>query len=103
MRWVEVLQQHGYQVQAEEGTDIDPFLWLAQQAQAAQARGEPVTTISAKANSPEYSAVGFLVTITCPQDERSINLAGEIAFRKALELTNDGALAAGVQPLRSMG
>ena len=100
MKWIQVLRRHGYEVEAPEGSDIDPFLWLAQQAKEAQERGEPVTTVSSKVNSPEYSVVGFLVTITCPQDERSINLAGEIAFRKTLELTNDGASVTGVQPLQ---
>lgn len=100
MRWREVLERHGYTVQ--EGVEPDPFLFLAQQAKEAQERGEPITTVSAKANSPEYSVVGFHVTITCPQDERSINLAGEIAFRKVHELTNDGASVTGVQPLPSI-
>jgi len=98
MRWTRVLQQHGYQVETTDGTDIDPFLWLAQQAKA---RGEAVATISYR-TSLEFSTVACTVTISCPQDEHSINLAGEIAFRKAHELTNDGANLMGEPPLPSI-
>jgi hypothetical protein len=96
MKWTRVLERHGYEVQQEEGTDIDPFLWLAQQAQA---RGEPVAQVSYR-TSLDFAKAACTVTISCPQDERSINVAGELVFRKAHELTNDGAAIIGEPPLQ---
>lgn len=100
MKWIRVLQRHGYEVEEQqEGTDIDPFLWLAQQAQA---RGEPVARVEFR-TSLDYGKAHCVVSIACPQDERSINLAGELAFRKAHELTNDGASIIGEPPLPGPG
>lgn len=96
MKWTQVLQRHGYEVEIREGTDIDPFLWLAQQAQA---RGEPVAQISFR-TSLDFGKASCTVTINCPQDERSLNTAGELAFRKAHELTNDAASIIGEPPMQ---
>lgn len=94
MRWTKILEQHGYKVE-QTGGDVDPFLFLAQQAKDS---GLPTATISYKA-SLDFAKVSCTVIIQCPQDECSINLAGELAFRKALELTNDGAEQLGEVPL----
>jgi len=96
MKWKRILQQHGYTVE-QEGGDVDPFLFLAQQAKAS---GLPTAAIEYK-TSLDYGKVSCVVTIQCPQDECSINLAGELAFRKSLELTNDGASQIGEPPLPS--
>ncbi len=98
MKWTRILQRHGYQVEIQEGTDIDPFLWLAQQAKA---RGESVATVSFR-TSLDFGKANCMVSISCPQDESSINLAGELVFRKAHELTNDGASLIGEPPLPSI-
>lgn len=85
--------------QVEEGVEYDPFAFLAQQAQA---RGEPVADVTATPfNGTDYNQVGcrISVTIRCPQDEKSIDMAGEIAFRKALELTNAAASQLEIPPL----
>lgn len=95
MKWLKVFERHGYQVN-EEGTDIDPFLWLAMQCKA---RGEAVAVVTYKTQL-DFGKASCSVTISCPQDEQSINLAGELAFRKALELTNDGASVIGEPPLQ---
>jgi hypothetical protein len=49
----------------------------------------------------EYGAVkcGFTVNINCPQNEKSIDMAAEMVFRKALELTNDAASQLGLPSL----
>lgn len=93
-----MFERHGYQVTVEEGTDIDPFLWLAQQAKA---RGEPIATVSFR-TSLDFGKANCMVSIQCPQDERSINLAGECVFRKAHELVNDCAAILGEPPLPSI-
>lgn len=92
-----MFRRHGHQV--EEGVEYDPFAFLALQAQQ---RGEPVADITATTyNGVDYNQVGcrISVTIHCPQDEKSIDMASEMAFRKALELTNAGASQLEIPPL----
>ncbi len=94
-----MLKRAGYEVTEVAGSSYDPFQMLAT---AAQQRGLPTSSISCNmATSGEYGApkVGFTVNIHCPQDERSMNMAAEMVFRKALELTNDGASQIGAPML----
>ena len=76
----------------------DPFWQLLNQAQGQAAR------ISANVGrSLEYGDVkaGFIVTIDCPQNSPSMDQAAELAFKKALEYTNDAMshLAPDVAPI----
>jgi len=88
MRWKRILERYGFTVE-EEGVEVDPFFTLGEMAKS----GEIRSTVSSEARrSLDYGQVGCKVYISmqCPQNESSINLAAEIAFKKALELTNDG-------------
>ncbi len=98
MKWNRVLERNGYKIE-QSAVEYDPFLLLAQQT--AQ-RGEPASHVSmTTTNGADFGQlkVTAMVSIGCPQDERSINLAAEIAFRKVLELTNDASSHLGLQPL----
>lgn len=102
MRWTRLLKRYGYQVE-ETGAEYDPFALLAAQSQAS---GTPNCTISYNlGTSREYGEVrcGVNITIHCPQNESSINMAAELAFRKGVELTNDGASHLGIPGLTPPG
>jgi hypothetical protein len=92
MNWRRVLQQQGWQV-ADNGTDVDPFSLMAAQDSQTKAR------LSVGVKAGDYGEVFVNVSIECPQSEAYINLAGECAFRKAVELANDGARMIGVAGL----
>jgi len=86
--WHQAMVRHGFIV--EESGAFDPFYGLALQAAATKTEARvSVGLRSAKEYGTVYCTAN--VTITCPQTEQYIDLAGELAFRKALELTNDGA------------
>jgi len=98
MNWNRVLERHGYRFE-QGAAEYDPFLLLAQQVTQ---KGEPPAHISLTAtNGGDFGQlkVTAMVSITCSQDERSINLAAEIAFRKVIELVNDGSSHVGLNPL----
>jgi hypothetical protein len=89
MKWQLFLERHGVQG-LQQGVDYDPFALLAQQAQA------PAANVHVSVGSNlEYGAVKCTVSVTlsCPQNEKCIEMAGELAFRKAVELHNSGAEA----------
>jgi len=73
------------EVIVDEGLMADPFSLLHEED------GASVSCTVGRAH-PEFSRVkcSFTVSLRCPQTEVLINKAGEIAFKKALELTNDG-------------
>ena len=90
MKWNRALERAGY-VEVEHGVAYDPFALLTQKAHQ---NGHGVAKVSYTVGTArEYGETkcSCTVTIECPQDEQNINLAGEVAYRKALELTNDGA------------
>lgn len=90
MKWNKMLERNGYVVN-DAGASIDPFAMLAAHAQAA---GLPVAHVTFNVSSSlEYGTIkcGASVTVTCPQTEQAMNTAAEAAFRKAVELVNDGA------------
>ncbi len=90
MKWNRSLQRAGY-VLEEAGASYDPFFLLGQKARQ---NGVGIAKVSyTVGTSREYGETkcSCTVSIECPQDEKNIELAGEVAYRKALELTNDGA------------
>ena len=53
---------------------------------------EPARVAISVAEGMDYGAlkVSATVSVSCDQDEKTINKAGELAFYKALELVRDG-------------
>jgi hypothetical protein len=103
MKWSRILQRQGFPPTTENGEDVDPFLMLSMDG--ADTERPPATiSYSAKSNHPDYGLVGcqIHVSIHCPQDERSMNLAAEICFRKAIELFNPAAAVIGSPQLPQM-
>jgi hypothetical protein len=90
--WNRVLQRNGYPV-ADSG-HFDPFSFLADKADSVGHSAK--LSYGVKVG---YGEVLVNVTLSCPQNEQDINLAGELAFRKAHELANDGASLLGLNPL----
>ena len=93
-----MLVRHGL-ISQETGQAYDPFYIASQHATGSP----PHATISFRVGSslPYGEAkVEVSVTIHCAQQEKSIDLAAETAFRKALELVNDGASHVGVPLLQ---
>ena len=87
MRW-EVINQKLDQLEHTEGIEYDPF----QRMLVATKEGAGARISSTVGRAVEYGEIkcSATVTIDCPQRESYIDLASEIAFRKALELANDG-------------
>ena len=101
MKWRRVLQRHGMtQQELAEGWDEDPFAMLAHCADQVHS----TISFSAKSAHPEYGIanVQVHVSIGCPQDERNMNLAAELCFRKVIELLNPAAASIGVPQLPQM-
>ena len=86
MKWEQVLQKMD-QISHKEGIEQDPFARMIPAEANHSAR-----VSSTVGRSLEYGEIkcSSTVTIDCPQREAYIDMAGEIAFRKALELANDG-------------
>jgi hypothetical protein len=101
MRWRRILQRHGMDTdELADGWDADPFDMLARGCDPVHA----TISFSAKANNPDYGITGVQVHVSmmCPQDERSMNLAAELCFRKVIELLNPAAASIGVPQLPTM-
>ena len=84
MKWHSFWKRNGYAVE-QSGTMPDPFAALA--AAATQA-GLPSSTVHCHLdNGIDYGQTkcGFSATITCPQDEKSMDMAAELVFRKSHE------------------
>ena len=84
MKWSSYWKRHGYAVE-HNGVIPDPFTALAAQAVR---DGLPTTNIHCHLdNGIDYgqTKVGFSATITCPQDEKSMDMAAELVFRKSHE------------------
>ncbi len=92
MNWSRVLERQGWQY-VDNGAAIDPFSMMAAQ------EGTSKTRLSVGVKAGAYGEIFVNVSIECPQSEPYINLAGECAFRKAVELANDGARLLGVAGL----
>lgn len=76
------------------GTEPDPF------EQLGRSSNNPLLAPTASVSSTfkramPYSelVVSFTVTINCPQGERFLDIAGQLAYEKARELANDGYCA----------
>jgi hypothetical protein len=101
VNWQGTLEKYGWRT---EQVGAEPFHPLALQAQQARAAGASVARISATLGTAEnFGSVkaSFTVTIECPQTEPAIDLAGEAAFLKAIQLVNDGADFLGITKLPS--
>lgn len=101
MDWRGTIEKFGWRV---EEVGSEPFHPLALQAQQARLQGQSVARVSATTTTGgEYGSVksSFTVSIDCVQNEAAIDMAGEAAFLKALELTNSGARVIGAPELLS--
>ena len=101
MNWQRVIEKYGWK---SEEVGSDPFHPLAMLAGQARATGAGIARVSMSVStSTDYSQVkvSCTVSIDCPQNDTSISMAGEIAFLKALELTNEGAAYIGIPELRA--
>ncbi len=101
MKWARFMKRHGYQVE-DTGVEYDPFMTLAAQAQAG---GQPTASISYNIGTAiDFGQVkcGVNITIHCPQNEKAIDMAAELAFRKGVELANDGASHLGLPTLPTL-
>jgi hypothetical protein len=99
MNWAGTLEKYGWR--AEE-VGNEPFHPLAMQAQQARATGESVARISTTVGTSEdygNMKVSFTVSIDCLQSEATMNLAGECAFLKGIELVNQAAEFLGMSQL----
>lgn len=93
MNWEGIIQKINAARQVV-GFEPDPFEML--NAPSDNPLLAPTATVSSTfRRSAQYSevVVSFTVTIHCPQTERFLNLAGEVAYEKARELANDGYCA----------
>ncbi len=102
MKWERLLQRYGIQ-EEQTGQAVDPFFLLVQQAKAA---GIPTAGVTVQTTcGSDFGQVKVVVSVhlNCVQHEGSLNMAGELAFRKALELTNDGARILGIPQLADPG
>jgi hypothetical protein len=99
MNWAGTLEKYGWRAD-EVGNE--PFHPLALQAQQARANGQSVARISTTVGTSEGYGdikVSFTVSVDCVQAEATMNLAGEAAFLKAVELVNDSARFLGMTEL----
>jgi hypothetical protein len=99
VNWQGTLEKYGWKV---EEVGAEPFHPLALQAQQARASGQSVARVSVTAGTAESYGerkVSFTVSLDCVQQEAAINMAGEVAFFKALELVNDAAGVLGITGL----
>lgn len=100
MDWSVVMQRYGW---TTDQVGSEPFTPLAAQVAQARAQGQGVAKVTVSAGTAhDYGAVKVSVTVSveCPQNEGSINLAGEAAFWKAAELVNDAASFVGAPTLQ---
>lgn len=97
MDWSTSMSNHGFTHHGSE-----PFKPLEELVMHNRAQGMPIARVSLTVGASEdYGAVKVSATVSleCPQQESCINLAGEVAFKKARELVNDMASHVGVTPL----
>jgi len=90
------MEQQGSVVEHDEGIQQDPF-WRIRVQDPSRPDSEARVSM-ALGRSLQYGELkcSASVSIGCPQQEAHINLAGELAFTKALELVNDGMARFGV-------
>lgn len=94
MKWDVVIQKMGEIEARQDGVEADPFQRILHNYTG------PVSRVSVNVGRSVPFAevkVSTNVSIDCPQKEAYIDLAGEIVFMKALELTNDGMSQFGVE------
>lgn len=91
MNWEGVIQQLN---EAREiiGFEPDPFEQLGRSSDNNPMLAPTASVSSTVRRAMPYSefVVSFTVTLRCPQGERFLNLAGQLAYEKAKELVNDG-------------
>lgn len=100
MEWSRIFEKYG-QVWNDSGSEPDPFSHLSRGSTV-----PPESQVEMQVSRSADLGNGWVkcqatVRVTCPQDEKSINMAGEVAFLKALEGVNDGMsfLAPGLPPI----
>lgn len=96
MNWERTIERYP-EVLVDQGVDPDPFDYLHKQVLGDQEpRLHAELEYSARKSIPinggdnGWATCEVKVRIVCPQTERHINVAGEIAFIKAAELVHDG-------------
>lgn len=101
MDWTRTIERYP-EVWQDQGVAPDPFDYLRKQVMAPTiGPGEPRLHSELEYNvhrsmevtdgdNPGWIKCSVSVRIVCPQTERHIDCAGEVAFIKAHELVNDG-------------
>ncbi len=94
MNWERTVERYP-DVWQDSGTCPDPFDSLRKQSSKfpPHARLEYNTHRSIEVTGgpkPGWIKCSVTINIACPQTERHIDFAGEVAFMKTLELMNDG-------------
>jgi len=96
MSWTEVFQKYSLDPTSGGG---DPFTYLANEAAYAKTKGLPTTRVTCSPTSgADYGQLkcNFSITIECPQTDAHIMMAGEVAFRRAKQLLDDGSEDMGI-------
>ena len=90
------MEQQGSTIEHNEGIQQDPFWRIRTKTGIQQNSDARITMTVGRALQYGELKCSASVSIECPQQEAHINLAGELAFTKALELVNDGMARFGV-------
>lgn len=88
MRW-ELVEQKINEIVTNAGAEFDPFERMAYWSGESKHESRIAMTVKRSLGYGEFS-VSATVSMSCPQNERFIDLAAEVAYTKALELVNDG-------------
>ncbi len=91
MNWHGLLEKNGWKT---EEVGNEPFHPLSSAAQLERQAGRATSKVTCSVGtSADYGGlkVSFTVSVECPQTDFHISMAGEAAFLKATELTNQGA------------
>ena len=97
--WSGMMERAGW---ATEQVGSEPFTPLSGLVAGCRQRGEAVAKVTTTVGTAQdfgVLKVSFTVSVECPQTEAAINLAGEAAYRKAVELVNDAAEHVGLPGL----
>lgn len=91
MNWERTIERYP-EVQQDQGTAPDPFDYLRRQAVG---EGLPHSELEYNTHMSldldgKWVKCSVTLRIACPQTERHIDVAGEVAFMKTYELMSDG-------------
>lgn len=98
MKWTRTLVQNGFIKEEQGQEEYDPFFILSEYTKASGAIAEVSMELTSSTDFGK-SRCTVKVTLKAAQTEQHINLAGTVAFQKALELVNVGATVIGVPTL----